>query len=78
MTKEGISCEFERLNGLLFRSRSTTDLKFLEKEFRAAKESGIHVELVKGPQGIQMDTDEALLFPRQAQMHPMKVSKPIE
>ncbi|MFN8285448.1 MAG: FAD-dependent oxidoreductase [Chitinophagales bacterium] len=68
--REGISCDFIRVNGYLFRHPSD-EANALEKEYEAARKAGINVELLKATPAIAPD-QPCLLFPRQAQFHPMK------
>ncbi len=72
MQKEGIDCDFERLDGFLFAAtdRSANDLK---RERDAAWEAGLaDVELVPRAPLDGFDTGPAVRFPRQAQFHPLK------
>lgn len=68
---EGISCNFERLDGYLFPSDGSPDL--LQQEMEAAHRAGLAgVERVVRVPGLAFDTGPALRFPGQAQLHPIK------
>ena len=70
--REGIICEFERLDGFLFLppARSTRTLK---RELDAAHRAGLKdVEMVDRAPITTFDTGPCLRFPNQAQFHPMK------
>jgi len=67
---ERIECDFERVDGYLFAPPDGTDE--LERETEAAKRAGLAVRLVpKGPYA-SFNTGPCVLFPRQAQFHPLK------
>lgn len=69
---EGIDCDFERLDGYLFNAPGmSADL--LDRELEAAHRAGLTgVTMVdRAPLG-SFNTGRALLFPRQAQFHPLK------
>ena len=67
---ENINCDFERVNGYLFRDPS--DKKdSLEKEFVAALKAGVEVGVVNEAPGL-LKNEKALCFHNQAQFHPMK------
>ena len=68
---ERIDCDFERLNGYLFRSPEDDD-DVLIQEMAAAQRAGIDVTLVENPPRPSIETGGALLFPNQAQFHPLK------
>jgi glycine/D-amino acid oxidase-like deaminating enzyme/nitrite reductase/ring-hydroxylating ferredoxin subunit len=74
ITKEKINCDFERLNGYLFKHPSD-DPDSLDKEMAAAKRAGINVQKIPSVPGLTMDVGECLLFPDQAQFHPLKYIK---
>ncbi len=69
---EKIDCEFERLDGYLF--EPPDDLKdILERELKAAHRAGLSdLEIVERAPISSYDTGKALLFPRQAQFHPLR------
>ncbi|HKY28543.1 MAG TPA: FAD-dependent oxidoreductase [Pyrinomonadaceae bacterium] len=67
-----IDCEFERLDGYLFVPPEDS-LEILDDELAAAHRTGlIDVEKVSRVPWDSFDTGPALLFPRQAQFHPLK------
>jgi glycine/D-amino acid oxidase-like deaminating enzyme/nitrite reductase/ring-hydroxylating ferredoxin subunit len=68
---EKIGCDFERLDGYLFEPPNES-LKNLEKEFDACRRVGLPVEWVKNAPIEGFETDRAIRFPRQAQIHPLK------
>jgi glycine/D-amino acid oxidase-like deaminating enzyme/nitrite reductase/ring-hydroxylating ferredoxin subunit len=69
---EKIDCEFERLDGYLF-APPDDDKQVIERELQAAHRVGfIHVEQVARAPIADFDTGPALVFPNQAQFHPMK------
>ena len=69
---EGIECEFERVDGYLFvPPGESTDV--LEQERQAAQRAGLtQVRIVDSAPLPSFDTGPCLLFPRQAQFHPLK------
>jgi glycine/D-amino acid oxidase-like deaminating enzyme/nitrite reductase/ring-hydroxylating ferredoxin subunit len=69
---EDIDCDFERVDGYLFLGgKDKKDL--LEEEMRAAQRAGLSdVRLVERAPLTSFDTGPALMFPRQAQFHPLK------
>src|SRR5947208_13623237 len=69
---ENIECEFERLNGYLFvPPGESTDV--LNKELAAAHRVGLkNVRRVDRAPLEHFDTGPCLLFPHQAQFHPLK------
>jgi len=64
--KEGIDCDFSRLDGYLFIGGDWTQSD-LEEEFEAAKDAGLDVSMVSS--GPDFNTGPAIKFPRQAQFH---------
>lgn len=70
--EEGIDCEFSRVDGYLFNAPGQpTDL--LDRELAAAHVAGLQdVEMVERAPLVSFNTGRALLFPRQAQFHPLK------
>lgn len=71
MASETIDCDFERLNGYLFTGRGE-DEETLIRELAAAQRAGIEAALVdRGPKPA-IERGRALLFPNQAQFHPLK------
>lgn len=68
---EKIDCDFKRVNGYLFLAPEDGMLLF-QNELFAAHEAGIDVELLsRAPVGA-FDTGPCILFPDQAQFHPLK------
>jgi glycine/D-amino acid oxidase-like deaminating enzyme/nitrite reductase/ring-hydroxylating ferredoxin subunit len=68
---EALDCSFERLNGYLFLAPGD-DLELLERELMAAQRAGIDVSLVDRPPAPAIEPGRCLLFPNQAQFHPLK------
>lgn len=69
---EKIDCEFERLDGYLFVPPADA-LEILDDELAAAHRAGLtDIEKVSRVPWDSFDTGPALLFPRQAQFHPLK------
>lgn len=68
--KEGIDCEFERVPGYLFRHPSD-DEKNLERELKAAKDTGLNVKMVDKIPGMLIQ-QQAIEFANQAQFHPLQ------
>ena len=70
VAKEGIDCNFSRLDGYLFVPPGES-LDILEDELQAAARAGLTLERVdRSP--LDYDTGPALRFPKQAQFHPLK------
>jgi glycine/D-amino acid oxidase-like deaminating enzyme/nitrite reductase/ring-hydroxylating ferredoxin subunit len=69
--EENIDCNFMRLNGYLF-SHPTDNKENIQKEYNAALNAGINVELVNNVPGISGIELPAIKFPDQATFHPMK------
>ena len=70
--QENIDCDFERLDGYLF-SPPGESKQVLEDELKAAHRAGLEaVEMVSRAPIESFDTGACLLFPRQAQFHPLK------
>jgi glycine/D-amino acid oxidase-like deaminating enzyme/nitrite reductase/ring-hydroxylating ferredoxin subunit len=68
--REGIDCDFQRVNGYLFLHPSD-NRKNLEAEMHASNNAGIKTELMESTQGIYPNAP-CLRFPNQAQFHPLK------
>jgi len=69
---ENIDCEFERVNGYLFLGPNHT-VSVLQEERKAAQQSGLSdVRLVDRAKSALFDTGPCLVFPRQAQFHPLR------
>jgi glycine/D-amino acid oxidase-like deaminating enzyme/nitrite reductase/ring-hydroxylating ferredoxin subunit len=73
VNSERIDCDFERLNGYLFSARDEDD-DMLVREMAAAQRAGIDAALVDNPPKPSLETGRCLLFPNQAQFHPLKYS----
>lgn len=74
--RENIDCEFERVNGFLF--RHPADKKdSLQRELKAALEAGIEVAEVHEAPGMLLK-EKAICFFNQAQFHPMKYLRGLE
>ena len=71
IASEGIDCDFERLNGYLFRDDDAPD-DDLVRELAAAQRAGIDTALVSTAPRPSLETGRCLLFPNQAQFHPLK------
>src|ERR1035437_6327389 len=68
--KENIDCDFERVNGYLFRHPS--DKKdSLQQELKAALKAGVEIKEVDAAPGM-LKSEKALCFLNQAQFHPLK------
>src|SRR5687767_5982488 len=77
VTRERISCSFERLDGYLFTAPGDST-ETLEKELEAAREAGRgDVELVARVPIDSFETGAALRFPRQGQFHVLEYVKGI-
>ena len=71
-SREGIECEFQRVDGYLFSAPGESP-KFLEQELKAAQRAGLaDAELLPKAPLPSFDTGPALRFPRQAEFHPLK------
>lgn len=69
--QEKIDCDFERLTGYLFLHPSD-DEESLDREYHAAREAGLDVQLLDNVPGIPHAPDRCLAFLGQAQFHPIK------
>lgn len=69
--KEGIACEFERLDGYLY-ALPDDEFKELNKEYEAASRAGADVELLPRVPGLSFDTGQCVRYRNQAQFHPLK------
>ena len=69
--EENIDCDFIRLNGYLFLHPSDKQ-KTLTDEHLATRKAGIETELLNHIPGISYEQGTSLMFPEQAQFHPMK------
>ena len=71
IASERIDCDFERLNGYLFLAPDEKD-ELLVRELSAAQRVGIDAALVNRAPKPSFETGRCLLFPNQAQFHPLK------
>jgi glycine/D-amino acid oxidase-like deaminating enzyme/nitrite reductase/ring-hydroxylating ferredoxin subunit len=71
VASEKIECDFERLNGYLFLSPGDEE-ETLVRELAAAQRAGIDAALVSRAPQPSLETGQCLLFPNQAQFHPLK------
>jgi len=71
VTEENIDCDFTRLNGYLFLHPSDKE-KTLTDEHAASNKAGIETELFNHVPGISFEKGHSLMYPSQAQFHPMK------
>ena len=69
--KENIDCNFRRVDGYLFLDESD-EIKTLTDELEATHRAGIKTVLLESVPGIDFEKDACLLFPNQAQFHPLK------
>jgi glycine/D-amino acid oxidase-like deaminating enzyme len=69
--KEGIDCEWQRVDGYLFLT-TNGKLEVLEDELPAAHRAGLGVEWADRAPLEFWDTGPCLHFPRQGQFHPLK------
>jgi glycine/D-amino acid oxidase-like deaminating enzyme/nitrite reductase/ring-hydroxylating ferredoxin subunit len=68
---EGIACDFQRLDGYLFVPPEES-LEVLDAEFEAARRAGLRdVRMVPRAPVTSFDSGPCLLFPHQAQFHPL-------
>ena len=71
VASEGIDCDFERLNGYLFLAPDEDD-DVLVRELAAAQRAGIDAAIVSRAPLPSLETGRCLLFPNQAQFHPLR------
>jgi glycine/D-amino acid oxidase-like deaminating enzyme/nitrite reductase/ring-hydroxylating ferredoxin subunit len=69
--KNKIDCDFGKLNGYLFRHPSDSK-DSLDIEMEAALRAGVKVQKLPAVPGMLTNEGECLLFPDQAQFHPLK------
>lgn len=67
--REGIACDFERLDGYLY-TYADEPAEIIEREFRAAQRAGLHVERVESAP-LPFRTGPSLRYANQAQFEPM-------
>jgi glycine/D-amino acid oxidase-like deaminating enzyme len=72
VNEEKIDCDFEKLDGFLFLD-STDTKESLDDELEATHRAGMKsTELISKVPNLSFDTGPCLLFPNQAQFHPLK------
>ena len=69
--EERIDCDFERLDGYLFRAPEH-DADYLDREFEAAYRAGLGVEMVDRTPIPTFGDAPAIRFPSQGRFHPLK------
>lgn len=69
--KEKIDCEFLRVNGYLFLDQETS-IENLKKELHTTQKLGLSPQLLTKPPANTFNIGTSILFPEQAQFHPMK------
>ncbi len=69
--REGIECDFSRLDGYLYLGPEGTRAD-LEREAQAARRAGLTVELMENPVGPPLGAGPCLRFPNQAQLDPLR------
>lgn len=69
--KEGIDCEFERLDGFLY-ALPGSEFSDLGQEHDAARRAGVDVEYLDRVPGLSFDTGPCVRYKQQAQFHPLK------
>jgi glycine/D-amino acid oxidase-like deaminating enzyme/nitrite reductase/ring-hydroxylating ferredoxin subunit len=75
VNEEKIDCDFKKLDGFLFLD-STDTKESLDKELEATHRAGIRsTEIISKVPNLSFDTGPCLLFPNQAQFHPLKYLK---
>jgi glycine/D-amino acid oxidase-like deaminating enzyme/nitrite reductase/ring-hydroxylating ferredoxin subunit len=72
--REGIDCDFRRLDGYLFQALNT-DSKMIDDELDAVRKVGAPVHRLVGVPLTHCDNQHALRYPRQATFHPLKYLK---
>jgi glycine/D-amino acid oxidase-like deaminating enzyme/nitrite reductase/ring-hydroxylating ferredoxin subunit len=76
--QHAISCNFRRLDGLLFPAMGADAKKTketLETEYDAGRRIGVEVERAKGAPFVGFSESPCLRYPRQATFHPLKYLK---
>ena len=69
--KENIECEFARVNGYLFLDNANS-YEALKKELDATQQLGLSPYFIKKSPPDTFNMDAAIMFPLQAQFHPLK------
>lgn len=67
--REGIDCQFQRLDGYLFNPPGQAEAQNLQDELDAARHAGLEVDWVDSAPGLGVG--RCLRFPNQAQFHPL-------
>lgn len=70
-TREGINCNFERLDGFLFMPPGG-DERFLQKELQASRRAGLSDVQMLARAPMSYDTGPCIRYPRQGQFHPLR------
>jgi glycine/D-amino acid oxidase-like deaminating enzyme/nitrite reductase/ring-hydroxylating ferredoxin subunit len=70
-TREGIECDFTRVDGYLFPD-PTCDGQSIKDEFAATRRAGLRTELLEDPPVRSLGPGPCLRFPNQAHFHPLK------
>jgi glycine/D-amino acid oxidase-like deaminating enzyme/nitrite reductase/ring-hydroxylating ferredoxin subunit len=71
VTREGIACDFKRVDGYLF-CAPEHDESYLDRELAAIHRAGLHNVAKSGRAPLSFDTGPCLRFPSQAQFHPLR------
>ncbi|HSF49453.1 MAG TPA: FAD-dependent oxidoreductase [Nitrososphaeraceae archaeon] len=75
VNEEKIDCDFEKLDGFLFLD-SSDKKESLDKELEATHRAGIiSTKIISKVPNLSFDSGPCLLFPNQAQFHPLKYLK---
>ena len=69
--REGIDCDFRRLDGYLFQALNT-DSKIIDDELDAVRKIGAPVDRLVGIPLAHCENQHVLRYPRQATFHPLK------
>ncbi len=69
--EEKIDCDFERLDGFLFRFPGQA-AEYLDEEFEAARRAGADVQMAERAPIPQYNSGKCLRFPGQAMFHPLR------
>jgi glycine/D-amino acid oxidase-like deaminating enzyme/nitrite reductase/ring-hydroxylating ferredoxin subunit len=73
VAREGIACDFARVDGYLFAAHAR-EHELLERELTAARRAGIEAELLNGAP-LPFATGAAVRFPNQAQFQPLAYTR---
>lgn len=69
--REGIDCDFTRVDGYLFLDPTDRE-QSLKDELAATRRAGLHTELVESPPVVSLGPGPCVRFPNQAHFHPLK------